>query len=115
MKVALAGLFISGWNRRRDEVRWRGKRGRLAYERWRHSGEVAKEYVIKDVELRDPTTLILIDEADRLRMASLEQVRAVFDAREIEVILIGMPGSKNAWHATPSSTRASDSFMSFGH
>jgi DNA transposition AAA+ family ATPase len=44
------------------------------------------------VQLRDPTTLILIDEADRLRMASLEQVRAIFDAGEIGVILIGMPG-----------------------
>ena len=40
----------------------------------------------------DPTTLIIIDEADRLRMASLEQVRAIFDAAEIGVILIGMPG-----------------------
>ena len=55
-------------------------------------GEVAKEYIEKDMQLRDPTTLILIDEADRLRMASLEQVRAIFDAGEIGVILIGMPG-----------------------
>jgi DNA transposition AAA+ family ATPase len=54
--------------------------------------EVAKEYNIKTVRLPDPTTLILIDEADRLRMASLEQVRAVFDGGEIGVILIGMPG-----------------------
>jgi DNA transposition AAA+ family ATPase len=51
-----------------------------------------KEYIEKDMQLRDPTTLILIDEADRLRMASLEQVRAIFDAGEIGVILIGMPG-----------------------
>lgn len=55
-------------------------------------GEVAREYVIKDTQLRDPTTLILVDEADRLRMASLEQVRAIFDAGEIGLILIGMPG-----------------------
>ena len=55
-------------------------------------GEVAKEYSIKELQFRDPTTLILIDEADRLRMASLEQVRAIFDAGEISVILIGMPG-----------------------
>src|SRR5215472_11777154 len=55
-------------------------------------GEVAKEYKEKDLQLRDPTTLILIDEADRLRMASLEQVRAIFDAGAIGVILIGMPG-----------------------
>ncbi len=54
--------------------------------------EVAKEYNIRNVRLADPTTLIIIDEADRLRMASLEQVRAIFDATDIGVILIGMPG-----------------------
>ena len=55
-------------------------------------GDVAKEYTAKELQFRDPTALILIDEADRLRMASLEQVRAIFDAGEIGVILIGMPG-----------------------
>jgi DNA transposition AAA+ family ATPase len=55
-------------------------------------GEVATEYSVKEMQIRDPTTLILIDEADRLRMASLEQVRAIFDAGAIGVILIGMPG-----------------------
>ena len=55
-------------------------------------GEVAKRYSLQDMAIRDPTTLILIDEADRLRMASLEQVRAIFDAAAIGVILIGMPG-----------------------
>jgi DNA transposition AAA+ family ATPase len=56
------------------------------------AGEVAKGYNIKIDELPDPTTLIIIDEADRLRMASLEQVRAIFDASEVGIILIGMPG-----------------------
>ena len=55
-------------------------------------GQVAREYSKKELQMIDPTTLILIDEADRLRMASLEQVRAIFDAGEIGVILIGMPG-----------------------
>ncbi len=55
-------------------------------------GEVAKKYSLQDMAIVDPTTLIIIDEADRLRMASLEQVRAIFDAAEIGVILIGMPG-----------------------
>lgn len=55
-------------------------------------GEVAREYGIKEMRMPDPTKLIIIDEADRLRMASLEQVRAIFDAGEIGVILIGMPG-----------------------
>ena len=55
-------------------------------------GEVAREYSEKELLISDPTTLILIDEADRLRMASLEQVRGIFDGGEIGVILIGMPG-----------------------
>ena len=55
-------------------------------------GEVAREYGLKDARIVDPTTLILIDEADRLRMASLEQVRAIFDASEVGIVLVGMPG-----------------------
>ncbi len=55
-------------------------------------GEVAKGYSIKEMEIADPTALILVDEADRLRMASLEQVRAIFDSGDIGMILIGMPG-----------------------
>jgi hypothetical protein len=38
---------------------------------------------------RDPTTLILVGEADRLRMASLEQVRATFDAGETGLKSVG--------------------------
>jgi hypothetical protein len=55
-------------------------------------GEVAKAYSIKEMEVADPTALILVDEADRLRMASLEQVRAIFDAGDIGMILIRMSG-----------------------
>jgi DNA transposition AAA+ family ATPase len=55
-------------------------------------GQVAREYGEKECRVSDPTTLIVIDEADRLRMASLEQVRAIFDAQEIGLVLIGMPG-----------------------
>jgi hypothetical protein len=36
----------------------------------------------------DPTTLIHIDEADRLGMNSLEQVRSIFDTSEIGIVLI---------------------------
>ncbi len=55
-------------------------------------GAIAKDYGEKERAIGDPTTLILVDEADRLRMASLEQVRAIFDAGEVGLILIGMPG-----------------------
>ena len=55
-------------------------------------GQVARAYSEKEHRVSDPTSLIVIDEADRLRMASLEQVRAIFDAQEIGLVLIGMPG-----------------------
>jgi AAA domain len=42
--------------------------------------------------LPDPTALLVIDEADRLRMAGLEQVRNIFDHGGIGLVLIGMPG-----------------------
>jgi hypothetical protein len=84
--------------RRRDEEH----QERMAYEHdWMREpipeleptyGDVAKGYVLKEAQIHDPTSLILVDEADRLRMASLEQVRAIFDESEIGLILIGMPG-----------------------
>ncbi|MBV8969738.1 MAG: AAA family ATPase [Verrucomicrobia bacterium] len=42
--------------------------------------------------LPDPTALLIVDEADRLKMAGLEQVRNVFDHGGIGLVLIGMPG-----------------------
>jgi len=55
-------------------------------------GQVCREYSLRQRAMGDPTRLILVDEADRLKMASLEQMRAIFDAGGIGLVLIGMPG-----------------------
>ena len=54
--------------------------------------EVSEKYVAKEKSIGDPTQLILVDEADRLKMASLEQMRAIFDTGGIGLVLIGKPG-----------------------
>jgi DNA transposition AAA+ family ATPase len=55
-------------------------------------GQVCRKYSDKQRAIGDPTRLILVDEADRLKMASLEQMRSIFDAGGIGLVLIGMPG-----------------------
>jgi len=55
-------------------------------------GRVAKAYAAREKAILDPTKLIVVDEADRLQMGSLEQLRAIFDESDLGLILIGMPG-----------------------
>src|SRR5215813_11529393 len=54
--------------------------------------ELSVAYHQKRVALPDPTTLIIIDEADRLKMAALEQMRDIFDHGGLGLVFIGMPG-----------------------
>jgi hypothetical protein len=54
--------------------------------------ETYKRYQAKERAVGDPTTLILVDEADRLHMNSLEQIRSIFDEGTVGLVLIGMPG-----------------------
>ena len=51
-----------------------------------------KENIPIDVRLDNYVELIIIDEADRLQPATLEQIRAIYDKYSIALILIGMPG-----------------------
>ena len=54
--------------------------------------EVVRSSVKQRRKVKDPTELIVVDEADRLKMAGLEQVRDIFDHGGVGVVLIGMPG-----------------------
>src|SRR5271170_1175264 len=54
--------------------------------------ETYKQYQAKERAVLDPTTLILVDEADRLHMNSLEQIRSIFDEGTAGLVLIGVPG-----------------------
>jgi AAA domain len=61
-------------------------------------------YEARKKAVPDPTTLILVDEADRFQMNSLEQMRSIFDEGKAGMALIGMPGIESASLAYLSST-----------
>lgn len=42
--------------------------------------------------IRQPPDLLVVDQADRLKTASLEHLRDFYDRRHVGVVLIGMPG-----------------------
>ncbi|RYD29488.1 MAG: hypothetical protein EOP86_21635 [Verrucomicrobiaceae bacterium] len=44
--------------------------------------------------ISDPTRLVIMDEADWLRLDSMEAARAVFDQGGPGLVLIGMPGTE---------------------
>jgi DNA transposition AAA+ family ATPase len=47
---------------------------------------------LKDRSVEDPTMLIVVDEADRLHMNSLEQIKSIFDEGISGLMFICMPG-----------------------
>jgi hypothetical protein len=52
----------------------------------------ADRYIERCRAIRNPASLLIVDEVDLLKMASLEQLRAIFDRGGIGLVLIGMPG-----------------------
>jgi len=49
---------------------------------------ITQKYVAKEKRIGNPTRLILVDEADRLKIVSLEQIRAIFDTGGIGLVLM---------------------------
>ena len=49
-------------------------------------------YGQKRMEAPDPTSLLIIDEAERLKTTALEHVRDLFDHSGLGMVFIGMPG-----------------------
>jgi hypothetical protein len=64
-----------------------------AYRRARRDFEQARLRLVRRIKaIADPTALVVVDEADRMKMTALEQVRDLFDRGHAGFVLIGMPG-----------------------
>ena len=63
--------------------------------------EMYQLYKAKKKQVTGSTSLIVVDEADRLQMNSLEHMRSIFDGGDMEMILIGMLGIKKRFARFP--------------
>jgi DNA transposition AAA+ family ATPase len=75
-----------------DHDRLRGALPAEAGSSERNDAQVIREYADRCDEHSDPTRFIVIDEADRLKVAALEQARDCLDRSQVGVVPIGMPG-----------------------
>lgn len=59
-----------------------------------NNDEDYSRFMIQEVHLKKPDNigLIIIDEADRLKIPSIEQIREIYDKKNCAIIFIGMPG-----------------------
>jgi len=51
-----------------------------------------EEYWVLSLDPPERMDLLVVDEADRLKVAGLEQMRDIYDRSRVGLVLIGMPG-----------------------